>query len=94
MSQLKDKIIENGYSNNYTDYFESKDVKEAVMDFNNFFKTILNENSITGLSDEDRNIIIKIMDKYNIEQVNRDISSYEHMFYIHKKIFGDFTQLN
>ena len=70
----------------------NEDVKEAVLDFNKFFKTILKENSIMGLNDDDRKIIIEIMNKYNLEPVNRNISSYKHIFYVHKKIFGDFEK--
>lgn len=105
MKTLKDKETDTIYykvtyedgchTHDMTEEFKgyySKDVKEAIIDFNKFFKTILKENSITGLNNNDRNIIWEIMQKYNIEPVNRDISPYKHIFYVHNKIFGDFDE--
>jgi hypothetical protein len=54
-------------------------------------KTIIKENSF-GLSDDDREIISNIMNKYKIKPVNRNIGTYEHIFYIHNLIFGDFEK--
>jgi len=68
---------------------ESEGVKNAVLDFNRFVKTLLKENSIQGLDKIDRKVIMEIMDKYNIETVSRSINTYEHILYIHKRIFGE-----
>lgn len=84
MTSLKDKIQDSniGYC------YDNLDVEEAVLDFNMFIKTLKNENSVNGLTNKDREIICLIMDKYNIRPVQRGLNTYEHILYIHKKIFG------
>ena len=100
MKTLKDKETEwffllksdEGLNNEVITGFYSQDVKEHMLDFNIFSETILKENSIMGLSDEDKEIILRIMDKYNIEPVERKTNPYKHILYVHKKIFGDFEK--
>ena len=95
MNTLKDKK-QNGYDedgvNVIIQFFKNEDVKEHMLDFNIFSETILKENSIMGLSDEYKEIILRIMDKYNIEPVERKTNPYKHILYVHKKIFGDFEK--
>ena len=95
---IQDEVIDNSLKAKKLDFLEEvgepsfyyDDVKESILDFNMFIKTLKNENSINGLTDKDREIICLIMDKYNIKPVERGLNTYEHILYIHKKIFGEF----
>ena len=89
MNNLKDKEFGGGINERL---FYYKDVKEAVLEFNMFIKTLKNENSVNGLTNKDRDIICLIMDKYEIKPVEKSLNTYDHILYIHKEIFGDWEK--
>lgn len=72
--------------------FFEEDVKEVVNDYTRMIKTLLNKNSISGLSEKDIHTICEIMEKYDIKPVERGIDTYKHILYIHDKIFGRFDK--
>lgn len=73
-------------------HFLESDLHQSFKDYNNFIRTlqIENEHGAKILSNEDKKIIWDLMGKYDIKPVKRDISVYDHIKYIHTKIFGDF----